>query len=159
MDLLQETIVWDKRFILGIPLIDKQHELIVNVANELNYASNESPNAANDRFRDAAGCAVASIHNHFSTEEKLMVLLGFHGSFNHKREHENFIREVLEQSKQHKSGKKIVPRIFVHFFRDWLLSHFVVSDRVFVNYILDMKRNGQLRQLLESKPDIFPLSA
>ena len=159
MEMQQETIIWDKHLILGIPLIDRQHELIVNAANELNYASFESPNTANDRFREAAACVISHIHSHFGTQEKLMGLLGFQGSFNHKREHDNFIREVLEQSKQHKSGNKVVPHVFAQFLEDWILSHFRVSDKVFANYVLDMKRNGQLRQILGGKPESVQLSA
>ena len=159
MSLVQDTIVWNSRFILGIPLLDNQHKNMVNIANELFAACIESPDIANDHFLKNASGAIEKMYYHFSNEEKLMTVLDYHGFIHHKREHENFIGEAFKLSKEHKSGNKIIPHRFVYFFRDWLLSHMMISDRVLANYIHKMKQNGELKQMLEGKQEGVLLTA
>jgi len=159
MDTVQKTIVWGNHLVLGLPILDKQHEHIVNAINDLNSACMESDKTANEHFKNAAGIVVAHIHHHFNTEEKLMDVLRFQDSINHKREHDDFLSELIEQSKMHKLGKRASQQTFVRFLADWFLSHIAVSDRVFADYILDMKTNDQIRQTLKANQENIRIPA
>ena len=151
-----DTISWENRYILGIPLIDKQHEQIVNITNELSAGLVDLSNV---NFSEKTMDAISYIHYHFSTEEKLMVLLDFSGYHHHKREHENFINEIFKYAEQYKSGKKDAPNRLVYYLKEWIFSHIIVSDRVFTNFIQEKRRNGDLRQMLLLTPQSVPLSA
>jgi len=159
MSLAQDTIVWNNRYILGIPVLDKQHRHMVDIANELFAACIESPDIVSNHFLENASIAIARMNYYFIKEEKLMAILYYQGYLHHKREHENFMGEALKQSEELKFNKKIIPRSFVYFFRDWLLSHITVSDKVLANYILEMRQSGRLRQLLEVRQEGALLTA
>jgi len=159
MSILRDTIVWDDSLLLGIPLLDEQHKSMVNISNELFAACIESPENANSHFIKSVYNAIADIHRHFSKEEKLMSMLFYQGTVRHKREHTNFFFNVVKQLRAHETGKKIVPEQFVYFFKDWLLSHITVSDRVLATHIKEMNRTGKLKQIFETKQEKALLSA
>jgi len=154
MEKVIDFINWDERFILGIPVIDRQHKELVETTNKLHYACLRNAETANELFIKTAGKAVEYVKQHFSTEEKMMILFNFSGYKAHKLEHESFIKEILNQSMSYKGGRQIAPRRFVYFLKDWILSHIAVCDKRFTSYILSMKEMGKLNDLLTKRPQL-----
>ena len=144
-------IEWDPRFMLGVPLIDGQHERLVQLTNNLHVACRDSKENANDCFIRVAHEAVNYVRYHFTTEEKMMLLLMFPEYTEHKKHHEIFIREVLHQTQMFANKKNLVPNRFVHFLRDWVLSHIAVRDKVFTEYILSLKNQEKLEMIFSSR--------
>ena len=136
----QVVIEWNDRLKLGIPLVDRQHERLVDLTNILHIACLRSAETANHFFIKAAHDAVDYANYHFTTEEKMMIFLEYPGFQNHKKEHENFVKEVLNQEKKFTSDR-FVPNRFVYFLKEWILSHIAVSDKALAVYILGLKRH------------------
>ncbi|MDR2759459.1 MAG: hemerythrin, partial [Spirochaetaceae bacterium] len=63
----------------------------------------------------------------------------------HKKEHEEFVKQVLEEVKAFEEGKKFIPNVFVRFLRDWTLTHIAMSDKKYAEYILALKKKGALK--------------
>jgi hemerythrin len=45
-------------------------------------------------------------------------------------------------------GRKFVPNNFVRFLKDWILSHIAIQDTLYAKYIVDLKKQGQLENVL-----------
>ena len=129
-------VEWNSRLILGIKLMDDQHEKLVQLTNNLHLACLKNREIAKRYFIETAHEAVRYADYHFSTEEQMMIFLGYPEYRNHKREHEGFIKEILRQAFMFADHKNLVPNRFVQYLRDWIMSHIAVCDKAFANYIL-----------------------
>jgi len=132
-------VVWEDRYALGIPEIDAQHKELFALTNELYNACQQGIEVAQSEFKDVIHKTVKYVGYHFSFEEKLLVDANYPQLAEHKKEHERFVKTVLEGVKDFESGKSFVPNTFVRFLRDWILEHIAVSDKMYAEY---MKKNN-----------------
>ena len=152
----QYYIEWDERFILGIPIIDKQHEDLVRICNNLHWACLKDQRVADSRFILTANEAFDYARRHFSTEEKLMFLLDFSEFSEHKKEHENFIKEISSRYKQFEEGDHFAPNHFVHFLSEWIFSHITICDKKFADLFLSMNHYSKFKQTLMGRVELTP---
>ena len=152
MNKVYSFIEWDARLILGIPLIDKQHEKLVQLTNNLHLACLQSTETASAGFMAAVREAVNYVQQHFTTEEKMMLLFDFPEFTAHKGKHEGFVIEFLTQTQKFINRRHLAPNRFVYFLKDWILSHIAVNDKVFAEFVLQTRQHEKLEQL-------FPKSA
>ena len=145
-------IAWDIKYEIGIPLIDKQHEKLVQLVNDLHMACRQSVKTASRFFIETAHETVNYLHHHFSTEEKMMLLFEYKGYPEHKTEHENFSKEIQNQIRLVSIRRQLDPDIFVRLIKDWLVSHITKLDNDLAKYILSLEDHEKLQQL-------FPKSA
>ena len=147
--MVNQVIEWNDRLEIGIRLVDRQHARLVDLTNNLHLACLRSSETANRFFINAAHEAVEYVQYHFSTEEKMMLLLDYPGYSTHKAQHQSFVKELLSQTSKFATGKNLVPNRFVYYLKEWVLSHIAVSDKAMADYILKMR---QYKKLL----DLFP---
>ena len=156
----QEYAALDGQLVFGIPIIDTQHANLIRIANNLRLACLVAgTETANPRFLRAVREAVDYIRNHFNTEEKLMVLLDFPDYHTHKKEHDDFIWEILSHAKQFQEEQGLVPEKFAYSLSDWINSHIGSSDKTFADFFLAMKHHGKLRLILSGIPKLSATSA
>lgn len=135
-------VKWEERYAVGIHLIDEQHKQLIELTNSLYLACRQGESVAKEHFGDVLRSAVDYVAFHFSTEEQIMERISYPDFVKHKREHETFVKKVLGDWKEFEEGKSFVPQGFVRFLRDWILSHIAVSDKLFVDYIVRLKKEG-----------------
>ena len=140
-------IEWDDRLKFGILPVDKQHEQLVLLTNNLHLACLRGTETAYDNFITAIHKTVEYVRYHFTTEEKLMLLVEYPGYYDHKLEHESFIKEVLVQTRKFEINKHLVPNRFVYFLKEWILSHIAVSDKAMAEFIIQTKHYEKLLEL------------
>ncbi|GMO55251.1 MAG: hemerythrin family protein [Treponemataceae bacterium] len=145
-----EIIEWEYRFSLGIPIIDKQHQQLVALTNKLYSACLLDSASMRQQFKQTMHEAVDYVRYHFSTEEKLMALLEFTGTDEHKKQHENFVREVLQTVKDFEGGKQFVPNTLVRYLREWIFSHIAVYDKRLAEYVQNAKKTGKVDEMLKN---------
>ena len=154
----QESTVDNELLVFGIPVLDTQHANLVRICNNLRMACLNGVDTANNRFQRAVHEAADYARYHFSTEEKLMSILEYPDFYGHKREHDEFIWEILNRSKRSQEGEEFPTEKFVHFLSEWIRNHIGLYDKVFSDYFLSMKHHGKLklilsgRQILSSNP-------
>jgi hemerythrin len=144
----QNFSLLDEQLLLGIPVIDRQHVNLMRITNNLHLTSLKSSEIANFRFIQAVHEAVGYLQYHFKTEEKLMLLLDFSEVLSHRREHEQFIWEIMTHSECLKNGDGTNPKRFVLLFNEWLNFHIGTSDKAFADFFLNMKNYGKLKMTL-----------
>ncbi|MDR2313283.1 MAG: bacteriohemerythrin [Spirochaetaceae bacterium] len=140
-------VEWSDRYRIGIPLIDEQHKKLIDMTNTLYTGCLEGDRAARIYFLKTIHDAVDYVRFHFSTEEKLLERIKYPDLAAHKKEHEDFAREIISQVQAFQMGKAFVPNVFVRYLRDWVLTHIAVSDKLYAAYLLELKKQGVLFNL------------
>ncbi|MDR1107591.1 MAG: bacteriohemerythrin [Spirochaetaceae bacterium] len=138
-------VEWDDRYLIGIPLVDDQHKELIRLTNELYESCLLGDEAARETFKSAIRKLVDYVKFHFGAEERILKNINYPEFAVHKRQHEDFVRQVLEEVKNFEEGKKFVPNIFVRFLRDWILTHIAMEDKKYAEYILALKKKGGLK--------------
>jgi hemerythrin len=145
-----EFIVWDERYSTRIPFIDEQHKELVHLTNELYQGCLMGDDVARDYFMKTIKGLVDYVGKHFSTEEKMLENIHYPGLAAHKNQHEEFVKKILEDVKSFQDGRKFVPNEFVRYLKDWILSHIAVEDKLYADYIFNLKKQGRLKAAASS---------
>jgi hemerythrin len=151
----------DELFIFGIPVLDTQNANLIRICSNLRMACSKGVETKNGRFQRAVHEAADYARYHFSTEEKLMSILEYPAFDVHKREHEEFIWEVIGRLKQFRGqdGEENLTEKLVCFLSEWIKNHIGVYDREFADYFLSMKHHGKLKLILSGRPLLSTNSA
>jgi len=129
---------WNEKLFLGIPTIDKEHERLVSMINEL-YNGFVSGTA-----KDTVGVVLDELidytANHFKHEERFFAQTNYPETPQHKIEHENLVKKVLEIQAKFKSSKdNVLSQDIMIFLRDWLTHHILGTDK---RYVPHLKAHG-----------------
>ena len=144
----EETLAqWQNSYSVGIKLVDEQHMELINLTNKLYASCRTGKQSSINTFLDVVHDAVDYTGYHFSTEEKIMARVNYPGFPEHKKEHTDFVREVFIRVEEYKAGKSFAPLQFVYFLRDWIVHHIAVSDKKMGDYLIGLKRNGELHKI------------
>ncbi|MDR2499502.1 MAG: bacteriohemerythrin [Treponema sp.] len=143
----QEIVEWHSSYSIGIPVIDGQHKELINLTNKLYNSCLQGWESTKDVFMKTIRGAVDYVGYHFSTEEKIMERVEYPYMAEHKKEHTDFVRTVLQEVDDFQSGKKYTPHNFVYYLRDWVLTHIAISDKKMGNHLLAMKNEGSLQRI------------
>ena len=146
MEAKQTFFEWEKQFVLGIPLIDRQHEKLIQLTKNLHFTYLQSTETASHHFIDAAHEVVDLLRQHFSNEEKLMLLFDFPEYAEHKKEHENFVMEILNQARRFSLSSYLTPYRFIRSIKEWASSHIEVFDKKAADFVLSMKNHDDVEQ-------------
>ena len=127
-------VEWEEKYSVHIDTIDEQHKHLIDLTNRLYEACTQDKTTADQYFKDTVKEAVEYVKEHFTTEEELMQKYGYPDFDQHKREHESFVKKILEYVKDFESGKRYVPNNFVRFLQEWLMQHIAVSDKKYEQF-------------------------
>ncbi|MDR3335583.1 MAG: bacteriohemerythrin [Treponema sp.] len=143
-------VEWDDKYSVGIPLIDDQHKELIRLTNELFQGCRTGDDDARQYFMSTIRATMDYVKYHFSAEEKLLENVKYPYIGEHKKQHEGFVLQMVNDVKSFQEGKKFVPNSFVRYLKDWILSHIAMMDTQYAKYILDLKKQGQLENVLLS---------
>jgi hemerythrin len=141
-------VEWDDKYSVGITLIDEQHKELIRLTNELYQGCLAGTDEARAFFLKTVRGTLDYTNFHFSAEEKLMETVGYPHYAEHKKQHENFVMQMVNDVKSFQDGKKFVPNNFVRYLRDWILSHIAIMDTRYAKYILALKKQGKLGDVI-----------
>lgn len=129
----ENLIVWEDRFAIGIPIVDGEHKRLVELCNELYKAIVSGNNSTRKDFvfNTLKECA-DYVRTHFANEEKLMQVCGYKDFEAHKRTHAEFVKKVLEKSRNFENETFSSSLEFTKFLYDWILSHIAHTDTLYV---------------------------
>lgn len=126
-------IQWNARYSVGIKEVDTQHNKLLGYINDLHDAMKTG------QAKDVMGTIIQNLikytTTHFSLEEKLLSENNYPAYLAHKKEHDDFVRKVLEFQKSFQTGSTSLSIDMLNFLRDWLLNHIAVSDRKYSLYL------------------------
>jgi hemerythrin len=143
----KQIVEWHDSYSIGIRLVDDQHKELINLTNRLHEASVLGWDKSKVAFMSAIRGMVDYVGYHFSTEEKIMERVNYPDYKSHKKEHSDFVKEVLRQVQDFQAGQKVSANDLVLFLKDWVLAHIAVCDKKMGIYLIKLKRAGALRNI------------
>ena len=97
---------WDDSYSVKVAEIDKQHQTLIQMLNTLNDAMKERK--AKEVLGEIINGLIDYAGTHFAKEEKYFDQFSFTGSFTHKNEHQEFVKQVLKFKQGFDAGQLMV---------------------------------------------------
>ena len=120
-------ITWTNDLSVGITEIDRQHQHLIQLINDLHEAMKTG------KGKDVLGETLKSLSEytvfHFGTEEQMFQKTGYPGTQAHLAEHKSFTREVLDFKARCDAGQAVVTIDLMQFLRNWLTDHIKGVDK------------------------------
>jgi len=120
-------INWDNSFSVGVDDIDKQHQKLIELINDLHDAM---MCGKNDAVLESVLASVADYTDyHFSFEENLMDETGYPDSAEHKAAHQEIktkLQGLQADFPHHKAGANM--RV-MEFLQNWLIGHVITAEQ------------------------------
>ena len=139
-------IKWDPKFKIGIPIIDEQHEHLVNMCNDFyqSLLQNKDSESYHALVKETLEKCLDYAAYHFNEEERLMQASKFSGYKQHKAAHDEFTAQCMITHSTIDSLTVSEAIKFAHFLYDWINSHIAHEDRLYmpalVEYLKEQKK-------------------
>jgi hemerythrin-like metal-binding domain len=129
-------IKWNDKFSVNVAEIDNQHRQLFYLAEKV--SSILAVNDGYDHYDEIMNTFI-ELKNytlyHFDYEEKLMKKINYADFSNHKKEHENFINEILRLEKiDAETKQKLVMTNILAFILDWIVGHILKTDMSYKSF-------------------------
>jgi hemerythrin len=120
-------ITWNDSFSVQVAEIDRQHQKLVAMINDLDAAMRQGKGKDTLAQIIAGLAAYAGIH--FRTEERYFEQFGYAESDSHKQEHANFSRTVADFKSRFDQGAIGLSIEVMNFLSTWLQQHIKTVDK------------------------------
>jgi len=125
-------IEWDETFSVKVAGIDKQHQKLVSMTNELHDAMKQG------KGKSIMSNIIIELINytktHFQTEEKYFEEFGYPEKDSHKKEHSDFVNKVKEFKNDFDNGKLGLSIEIMSFLSNWLRNHIKGTDKKYSKF-------------------------
>ena len=122
-----DLITWDASFSVNVEMIDKQHQMLVQMINDLNNAM------LNGNEKETIGKLINKLITyaamHFAREEHYFDTLGYSEADIHKSQHDDFEKKVSAFESDFKAGRQSLSQEIIQFLSNWLVEHIKGSDK------------------------------
>ena len=130
---MSKFIEWSNELSVGIEEIDVQHQVLVDLLNQIHEAIQQRHGAeVTQGIIEKLG---EYTRVHFAVEESLMRLLHYTDYERHKSEHDKLIEQLTDLQGRLNAGKAVSFEL-AHFLKVWLTKHIMESDKRYAPYFL-----------------------
>ena len=126
-------IPWTAALKLGVPIIDEQHRVLVDLINALHAAISDAA-GARDAIADILEGLLDYTHNHFIVEEVLFQKHGYPDADKHLSEHSGFTGKMMNWLTRFEDGEDVNLEV-LDFLKDWLVHHICEEDRAYLPFM------------------------
>jgi hemerythrin len=128
------AFVWDEKYSLGIAEIDRQHQKLFSLFNQL-FDAMQQGHAA-EVVDKVLTSVVDYTSYHFEFEEKLLHQAGYPEAAGHHAEHLKLAEQAKALAQKLRAEGADVSMATLKFLGDWLARHILVSDKKFATELL-----------------------
>jgi len=128
---------WTDDFVIGIEMIDEDHQLLVSLINQLHAAIE----ANQDRDIIASVLTVLTEYTctHFAREEKLLEKSDYPNLAEHREKHRDLSGQVIEILRRYNENETAdIPTETLIFLKEWLTKHILGTDMAYRPYVKDL---------------------
>ncbi|MDQ5987662.1 MAG: Bacteriohemerythrin [Syntrophus sp. SKADARSKE-3] len=125
-------IKWSSDLSVNVVEIDRQHQALVGMINELNDAMSDKK--ATDVLGKIIDNLINYAANHFAQEERYFDQFKYPDTARHKAEHREFVKKVNDFHESFKKGKLFLSVGVMNFLRDWLVNHIKGTDKKYSRF-------------------------
>ncbi|WP_367566637.1 bacteriohemerythrin [Lacrimispora sp.] len=134
-------MLWKEKYELGVPLIDEQHkELFQRVETFMQVLrSSSSWEEKVEQVNETLAFMNAYVVEHFRDEEEYQEKIGYPGSEEHRRIHNDMVNFVLTVTREYESSgyeEQLMQR-FAGKLMAWLINHVAAEDQRIAAYAIE----------------------
>lgn len=126
-------LAWEDHFSVGLAEMDHQHKKLIEIANAL-YDSMKAGNSK-EILSQVFNELVEYTKYHFTAEEALMDKYQFPELANHRTQHAELARQVIDYQAKFQQGALFISIDVMNFLKDWLVNHILQMDQKYGQYI------------------------
>lgn len=123
---IRPLMEWSPALAVGFAEIDRQHQRLIEIANELNAAMQSG--AGSSVLGEVLNELVDYTVKHFAYEEGLMKQHGYRERDDHLAKHKKLIEQVSAYKQKFDAGQSNITVELLGFVRDWLVNHILKTD-------------------------------
>lgn len=131
---MSKFIEWSNELSMGIEEIDNQHQVLVDLLNQIHDA------IQHHHGMEATRSIVTKLEEytrvHFAVEESLMRILHYPQYEPHKKEHDKLIKQLDELREKLETGKASISFELAHFLKVWLTKHIMDVDKAYAPHFM-----------------------
>jgi hemerythrin len=124
------VIQWSKELSVDVLEVDRQHQRLIQMINDLNDAMKQRKGA------EVLGKTISGLldytKTHFAFEEKYFDQFGYVDAPSHKKMHVEFTKRVGDVKEKFEKGQLGVSLEVMDFLSDWLKKHIMGIDKKYV---------------------------
>ena len=130
---MDDQLVWQEEYNIGVEIIDKEHQRLFKIINKLLIVDGEEEEEKS-RWACQEGIKYFKGHalKHFVDEEKYMESIGYEGTERHRHIHRNFRENILPALEEELEKTNFSPEAMGHFLgvcSGWLIGHTLTEDQ------------------------------
>lgn len=166
---MENQVVWEDRFNIGVDIIDKEHKKLFKIINKLfSFGDDEEKS----RWVCQEGIKYFKDHaiKHFADEEAYMESIDFNGYKTHKRIHDDFRQKILPELEKELEQTSYSMDAVSHFLgvcTGWLIGHTLTEDHAIAgkaiskwdNLLPEEEHEALKNTVLELLENLFQLDA
>ncbi|NKE66811.1 bacteriohemerythrin [Ramlibacter sp. RBP-2] len=126
---------WDDKYTLHIAEIDRQHQKLFALFNDL-YDAMQDGHGQEVIDKVLTGVVDYTVY-HFDTEEKLLRQYGYQDEAAHRAEHAKLAEQAKALVLKHRAGEAKVTLATLKFLCDWLNNHILGTDKKFAPFLIE----------------------
>ena len=166
---MEKQLVWEKRFNIGVDVIDKEHQKLFRIINKL-FTFGEDEEKSEWVCREGIKYFKDHAMKHFADEEAYMESINYSGIKMHKRIHDDFQKKTLPALEKELEETKYSADAVSHFLgvcTGWLIGNTLTEDHAIVGRTMSKwkdplpeEMHEAMRQtILQLLGDMFQLNA
>jgi hemerythrin len=136
------NVSWDETFSVGSPIIDRQHQKLIDLINNLHQVLMEEDRTG--RLADAKARTIDALMEygmqHFETEEEYMQEMNYPELDEHRKEHRIFIENLNRYRAELTTAYEVRTSQVMKIMTDWLRDHLLNQDRKYADFAREGKR-------------------
>lgn len=127
---------WIDSYSVGVPLFDKQHQVLFDLANQLFHQLQMPSDDQSKKIADLVYELVRYTQYHFSQEEKMMKLYHFPDYQNHLEEHHQFVDYLIDIEQTALDENPVtVGKDLLMYLIQWITHHIQTTDQKYHQYL------------------------
>jgi len=127
-------MTWNDKLSVGVKVLDDDHKKLVGMVNQL-YDAIQSGHGKDSLGKTLDGL-IEYTKVHFGHEEQFFAQTSYAASADHKKEHDDLTRQVLDIQQKYKKGATGCLSLEVmNFLKNWLVTHIQGSDQKYGPYL------------------------
>ncbi len=128
------AIEWNDSYSVGIATYDRQHKKLFDLFNA--FFKGIENKEGKERMEQVINGLKQYAVEHFKAEEANMVLYNYPGYGSHKKQHDEFVKTVVDFESRFKQGRMVLTIEVTHFMRDWITDHIMKVDKQYTNFFV-----------------------
>jgi len=127
-------IKWKSSYLVGHKMVDYDHQMLVNITNELFDRVNKE--VSEEEIAQTISCLVDYVEKHFAREEKLFVNSDYPETSMHLAMHKDITKTVKDIALIYSTDPKSINiNEVLDFLKRWLIQHIMKADVGYIKYL------------------------